>query len=230
MGTALTKIFQEGLLKREDLFLQTKFTYQRGQDHRLPYDPNADIPTQIRQSFASSLEHLQTDYLDSYLLHGPASSSSLTASDWEVWRTLEELQRAGRVKYIGVSNVNCQQLRSLVSKAKVFPTFVQNRCYAKYRWDREIRGICLEHGIVYQGFSLLTANPEVFGHPDFKEICLRTQAQPAQVVFNFCRRLQMLPLTGTTNPNHMNLDLRAFDFELLDEEIRTLEVISLARI
>ena len=60
-------------VRREDLFLQTKFTYAGGQDHRLPYDPRADPATQVRQSFASSLEHLGTIYLDSYLLHGPST-------------------------------------------------------------------------------------------------------------------------------------------------------------
>src|SRR4029453_9678141 len=60
-----------GLVTRADLFLQTKFTYQGGQDHRLPYDPSADRSTQVAQSMASSLEHLGTDYIDSYVLHAP---------------------------------------------------------------------------------------------------------------------------------------------------------------
>ena len=64
VGDALEELYRAGRVTREDLFLQTKFTYAAGQDHRLPYDPRADFPTQVRQSFASSLEHLRTDYLD----------------------------------------------------------------------------------------------------------------------------------------------------------------------
>jgi hypothetical protein len=58
---------------RAALFVQTKFTYQRGQDHRLPYDPAAPLADQVAQSFASSCEHLGTDVIDSYVLHGPWS-------------------------------------------------------------------------------------------------------------------------------------------------------------
>jgi len=77
---------------RGELWLQSKFTYARGQDHRLPYDPAASFTDQVKQSFASSLEHLHTDYLDSYVLHGPELNRGLTAGDLEVWRAMEALQ------------------------------------------------------------------------------------------------------------------------------------------
>src|SRR5207245_1646872 len=111
------------------LFLQTKFTYAESQDSRLPYDPQADYPTQVRQSFESSLEHL--GHIDSYLLHGPRSRSGLTEVDREVWRTMEELQREGRVPMIGISNVTADQLALLCDVAEVRPAFVQNRCFAR---------------------------------------------------------------------------------------------------
>src|SRR6202030_4523572 len=69
VGQGLAAAYSEGLLTRAELFLQTKFTYQRGQDHRLPYDPEASLTVQVAQSMASSLEHLGTDSVDSYLLH-----------------------------------------------------------------------------------------------------------------------------------------------------------------
>ena len=58
VGQAVAAANEQGLAARDDLFLQTKFTFVRGQDHRLPYDPGAPIPTQVEQSFASSLAHL----------------------------------------------------------------------------------------------------------------------------------------------------------------------------
>src|SRR6516225_9658365 len=58
VGQAIAASIASGLVAREDLFLQTKFTFRRAQDHRLPYDPKAPIPVQVAQSFASSLEHL----------------------------------------------------------------------------------------------------------------------------------------------------------------------------
>src|SRR5277367_6544954 len=72
VGEGLAVAYQAGIVTRAELFLQTKFTYRRGQDHRLPYDPAATLSTQVRQSLASSLEHLNCDYVDSFILHGPA--------------------------------------------------------------------------------------------------------------------------------------------------------------
>ncbi len=68
VGAALQKAYSSSRISRKELFLQTKFTFRRGQDDRLPYDPEVSLATQVEQSFSSSLEHLRTDYLDSYLL------------------------------------------------------------------------------------------------------------------------------------------------------------------
>ena len=146
------------MVVRENLFLQTKFTFRRGQDHRLPYDPEAPIPTQVEQSFASSLRHLNVERIDSYLLHGPASSVGLTPDDWAAWRSMEAIHDDGRARMLGVSNVTFEQLQCLCDDARIRPSFVQNRCFAALSWDRQIREFCAANGIVYQGFSLLTAN------------------------------------------------------------------------
>src|SRR5260370_20867558 len=73
VGQGLAAAYRAGIVTRADLFLQTQFTYQRGQDHRLPYDPAARLSTQGAHSIASSLQHLGTDCVDSYVLHGPPS-------------------------------------------------------------------------------------------------------------------------------------------------------------
>src|SRR5213080_5554270 len=67
VGAAVAGAIRDGVVRRDELFLQTKFTYRRGQDHRLPYDPKAPIAVQVEQSLANSLEHLGTDVIDSYL-------------------------------------------------------------------------------------------------------------------------------------------------------------------
>ena len=102
VGKAIQAAWASGQCQRSDLFLQTKFTFQAGQDQRLPYDPQADFSTQVKQSFASSLEHLGTNYLDAYLIHGPSGQPGLSPADWDVWRTMEALQESGQVKVIGL--------------------------------------------------------------------------------------------------------------------------------
>src|SRR5947208_384069 len=95
VGQAIAESIASGLVTREELFLQTKFTFRRGQDHRLPYDPAAPISIQVEQSFASSREHLGTEIIDSYVLHGPTQRNGLTPSDWEAWRAMEKLHDSG---------------------------------------------------------------------------------------------------------------------------------------
>jgi diketogulonate reductase-like aldo/keto reductase len=226
VGDALRSLAQKGI-EREALFLQTKFTSADGQDHRTPYDRSADLTTQVRQSFASSLGHLHTDYLDSYVLHAPFSRRGLGDDDWEVWAAMEELYQAGKTKMIGISNVGAAQLQELCEQAKVRPMMVQNRCFAALAWDKQVRTICQAHGILYQGFSLLTANREVFAAPEIRAIAQRVGAGPAQVIFRFAMQVGMLPLTGTTSELHMKEDLAADRFSFSAEELRTIEMIAL---
>lgn len=225
VGEALNEAFKSGA-KRESFFIQTKFTSKDGQDHRLPYDPKADLKTQVRQSIDSSLEHLHTDYLDSYVLHGPHYRQGLSKEDWQVWQGIEEQFEAGKTKMVGCSNVSADQLRELATVAKVKPRMVQNRCYAMTGWDYEVRQICKEIGATYQGFSLLTANPQVLNHPFVMQIAQRQNATPAQVIFKFSMSVGMLPLTGTTSEKHMLEDLKAKEIELSQEEIDSIEKIS----
>lgn len=208
---------------RDQLFLQTKFTFIDGQDHRLPYDPDAPIGTQVAQSFASSLEHLGTTYLDSLVLHGPSQHHGLGPDDHEAWRAMEQLVVKGGVRMLGASNVNAQQIADLVAFARERPVFVQNRCYAKTGWDVDARRVCARHGITYQGFSLLTANRQVLAHRGVAEIAKRHGKTPARIVFRFAQQIGMLPLTGTTDPAHMREDL-AMDFTLSGEELSTVEL------
>ena len=223
VGQGLAAAYRAGVVTRADLFLQTKFTYQSGQDHRLPYDPSADVATQVAQSMASSLEHLGTDAVDSYVLHGPASGHAWTEQDVEAWAAMRRERDAGRTRLLGVSNVSLRHLEQLVAAGGEPPAFVQNRCFARFGWDRAVRTFCVKRGIVYQGFSLLTANPEALGHPRVAAIAQRLHATRAQVVFRFAQAVGMLPLTGTTDAEHMQQDLASQTLALSDDDVRTIE-------
>ena len=223
VGEALAAAYRAGLVTRSDLFLQTKFTYEGGQDHRLPYDPKASLSTQVAQSMASSLEHLGTDHVDSYVLHGPASGSGWTEHDAEVWAAMVKERDGGRTRVLGVSNVSLRQLHQMVASGAEPPAFVQNRCFARAGWDRDIRAFCRERRIVYQGFSLLTANIEVVRSRLVGEIAARLGATPAQVVFRFALAVGMLPLTGTTDAGHMKQDLASRALSLSADEVSAIE-------
>jgi diketogulonate reductase-like aldo/keto reductase len=223
VGQGIAASCATGLVAREDLFLQTKFTFRRGQDQRLPYDPAAPIASQVEQSFASSLAHLGTGIIDSYLLHGPTQRTGLVAADWEAWRALEAIHASSRARLLGVSNVTLEQLQRLCDRARVRPHFVQNRCYADQGWDRMIRKFCSANGIAYQGFSLLTANRQVLARPELLRIAQRHRRTASQIVFRLALEAGMIALTGTTDPAHMRTDLEVFDFHLEPDEVEQIE-------
>jgi diketogulonate reductase-like aldo/keto reductase len=181
------------------------------------------MPDQVEQSFASSLVHLGVEKIDSLLLHGPTQRAGLAEADWAAWRAMEAIHDRGRVRLLGVSNVSLQQLELLCSQARVLPRFVQNRCYAATGWDRQLRQFCAANGLVYQGFSLLTANREALAHPELAAIALRYDRTVSQIVFRFALEVGMLALTGTTDPDHMRADLDVAAFRLMPEEVERIE-------
>lgn len=213
-------------IPRAALFLQTKFTHADGQDHRLPFDPSAPPALQVAQSFASSLEHLGTDYVDSYVLHGPSLRDGFSDEDWEIWAAMGRLHRDGRARHLGVSNVTLAHLEALFADAAApKPTFVQNRCYARTGWDAAVRRFCRTHTLVYQGFSLLTANRRELASPTVTRIAACVGRTPAEVIFRFARHVGMVPLTGTSDPRHLQEDLAAVGdaFSLTDAEVAALD-------
>jgi diketogulonate reductase-like aldo/keto reductase len=223
VGQAISASIKKGQLSRDDLFLQTKFTFQTGQDHRLPYDPAAPIPVQVEQSFASSLEHLNTEIVDSYVLHGPSQRVGLTRADWDAWHAMEAIHGSGRAHLLGISNVTLEQLQRMCQQSRVRPRFVQNRCYAVRGWDRRVREFCAANDLVYQGFSLLTANRDAIARPELAQIAQRHGRTISQIIFRFALDVGMIILTGTTDASHMRADLHVFDFRLEPDEIEKIE-------
>jgi diketogulonate reductase-like aldo/keto reductase len=226
VGDALRASFATGAVKRDDLFLQTKFTFRDGQDHRLPYDPAAPVTTQVVQSFARSLEHLGVSKIDSLVLHGPSQADGLAPADREAWRAMEQLVADRQVGMLGISNVTSAQLRELLTFANVAPSFVQNRCYASRDWDGDIRSICNSSNIVYQGFSLLTANRTTLSSQVLVACAARLNRTPEQIIFRFAIQLGILPLTGSSSIRHLRQDLEIFDFVLCDEDVALISALN----
>lgn len=223
VGQGIQAAIERGTVAREDLFVQTKYTPRAGQDHRLPYDPEAAVAEQVDQSLASSSEHLGLQTLDSFVLHAPTAARGLGDADWQAWRAIEAAHQAGRARLIGISNVDLEQLQQLCEQAWVRPHLVQNRCFARTAWDRRVREYCAAEGIVYQAFSLLTANRLELSQPAVLQIAERHGRTVPQIVFRVALEAGMIPLTGTTDPQHMRDDLDAFDFHLEPGEVETIE-------
>jgi len=222
VGEGIAACIQAGIVAREDLYLQTKFTPLDGQDpQKIPYDPEAGLSDQVAQSVECSLKNLQTSYLDCLVLHSPLANRQQLL---EVWQAMEKAFADGLARQLGISN--CYDLSTLVflfDAAAVKPAVLQNRFYADTDYDRSLRDFCQQQGILYQSFWTLTANPGVLADRILKSLAAKYGRSSAQVFYRFLTQIGIIPLTGTASEQHMREDLAIFDFELTTKECDSID-------
>ncbi|MFZ0483390.1 MAG: aldo/keto reductase [Desulfobacterales bacterium] len=223
VGTALQRLKDHGI-EREALFLQTKFTPLSGQDPRqVPYDQNSPVALQIAQSFETSQKNLQTEYIDSLVLHSPMTPHTLLMT---AWNAMEKIYKTGGARQLGISNCyDTEVMRALFADAEVKPTVVQNRFYRETGYDANLRSWCSNHGVIYQSFWTLTANPHILSSNAVRTIARTYQKTEAQIFFRYLSHCGMVPLTGTTSEQHMKEDLGIFDFELSPEDLKNVSLL-----
>ncbi|ORY28133.1 NADP-dependent oxidoreductase domain-containing protein [Naematelia encephala] len=225
VGEAIANLISAGTVKRQDLFIQTKFTGIDGQDasQPLPYDPRQSITDQVTKSIEKSLQNLRVEYIDSVLLHSPLRTKHQTL---EAYRTLEKFVDDGRVRALGVSNCyDPALLEWLINEARIKVGVVQNRWYEGNGWDWDIYDICQENGIRYQSFWTLSGSPTLLRHPVLQSLAKKSQMTPQQTVYKLCQLWNITPLCGSTTPAHVHEALsveRSHALKADDEEVRTL--------
>eukprot|EP01013_Petalomonas_cantuscygni_P024838 TRINITY_DN46559_c0_g1_i1.p1 TRINITY_DN46559_c0_g1~~TRINITY_DN46559_c0_g1_i1.p1 ORF type:complete len:344 (-),score=42.98 TRINITY_DN46559_c0_g1_i1:171-1202(-) len=217
VGEAVSTFIASGGARREDIFLQTKFTPIGGHDPaRIPYDPRAPLEEQVRQSVATSLRNLRTSYVDSLVIHSPLDT---VADTLRVWRVLEGFVAEGKIRQLGISNCYSDRFfHALWNQTSVKPSVLQNRFYPQSGYDVALRQFCREAGVVYQSFWTLTGNPHVLQHRTFNTIAQQHKLLPQQLFFRFVMDLGLAPLTGTTSAQHMAEDLAVLDHPSLTPE------------
>lgn len=218
VGLGLQKAYEIGI-KREDLFLQTKFTPIDGQDQtNMPYLESDEIEVQVEKSFETSKKNLHTDFINAYILHSPVYPGSKLQ---RVWQKMEEFYDKKEVGALGISNCyDLDVLKYLYNNAKVKPTIVQNRFYAQSGYDKELRAFCKQHNITYESFWSLTANPNILASEILEDLAVKYQKGVAEIFYRFLNHIDIVPLNGTTSTKHMIEDLKISGFELTNEEIK----------
>lgn len=217
VGDALLSLQKEGI-KREDIFLQTKFTSLDGQDpNQIPYDKTANLETQVAQSFETSQKNLHTNYVDSLVLHSPMNSESMTL---RVWKAMEKIYEEKGAKQLGISNCyDLKVLKSLHKNSIIKPAVIQNRFYKSSNYDKELRTWCDNNDIIYQSFWTLSANPNILESKEITSIAKKLSKTSPQILFRFLTQIGIAPLTGTCSEQHIKEDLSIFEFELSKTEI-----------
>ena len=218
VGLGLLKAYEIGI-KRQDLFIQTKFTPIDGQDQtNMPYLANDEIEVQVEKSFETSKKNLHTDFINAYILHSPVFPGSKLQ---KVWQKMEDFYDKKEVGQLGISNCyELDVLKYLFNNAKVKPTILQNRFYAQSGYDKELRAFCNENNIKYESFWSLTANPNILVSEVLQNLSNKYQRGVAEIFYRFLNHINITPLNGTTSTKHMIEDLKIGEFELLDEEIK----------
>lgn len=217
VGLGLLKAYEIGI-KRENLFIQTKFTPIDGQDQsNMPYLANDEIEIQVEKSFETSKKNLHTDFIDAYILHSPVYPGSKLQ---KVWQKMEEFYDKKEVGALGISNCyDLDVLKYLFNNAKVKPSIVQNRFYSQSGYDKELRVFCNENNIKYESFWSLTANPNILVSEVVQNLSNKYQRGVAEIFYRFLNHINITPLNGTTSTKHMIEDLKISEFELLESEI-----------
>lgn len=221
VGLGLENAFNQGI-KREDVFIQTKFTPVSGQDeNNMPYFSSDDLLTQLEKSFLKSKENLRVDYIDSYIIHSPFGPIEDLV---KVYRTMEEFLECGQVGQIGISN--CYDLSLLIylyDVAKIKPKVVQNRFYKESNYDKELREFCKQKDITYQSFWSLTANPHILASKEIESLALKYVKSIPQIFYKFLNQMNITPLNGTTSQVHMLEDLDIDNFTLEENEVNSIK-------
>ncbi|KAI3340431.1 NADP-dependent oxidoreductase domain-containing protein [Ustulina deusta] len=214
VAAGIREVVSKGIVKREDLFIQTKFTPISGQDlHNMPYDPKAPLEEQVHASVSSSLAHFTFDdsadaYIDSLVLHSPPSHhfSDLL----KVWKAMETYV-PHRIRQLGISNTDLHVVRRLCTSpdVSVRPAVVQNRFYPATRWEVDLRAYCRIQHITFQTFWTLTGNPELLRSAPVKKLAESAAISAPVALYALVLGLEGTTiLDGTQSEAHMAEDLK----------------------
>ncbi|KIX09846.1 uncharacterized protein Z518_00927 [Rhinocladiella mackenziei CBS 650.93] len=220
-GAALRDAVQSGLVRREDIYIQTKYSpplQHHGSGGFTCTADGRDLAAEINASVARSLSRLCvvhadcaneasrcSSYIDCLLLHCPFNSVEETAQAWQVMERFVP----GRVRLLGISNVRLDVLEALYRVATVKPAVVQNRFYRKNNYMVDERLFCHERGVSYQSFSVLTRNEDVLkcGAVAMLAASAGVSSEVAMYFLLAASSPGAAVLNGTTNRDHMRHDV-----------------------
>ncbi|KAL2675015.1 hypothetical protein Neosp_011195 [[Neocosmospora] mangrovei] len=208
VGQGVQRAIGDGIITRDALFIQTKFSPPGNQGEDAPYDLNAPLVDKVHQSVQSSLAFFtiegQEPYLDSVLLHSPLQTIEETVT---AWKTLETYV-PHKIRNLGISNTSLRVLQALNDAATIKPSVVQNRFYRDTGYETELRAYCRQQSIVFQSFWTFSANPRLAASKPVKTVAEGAGVPQVPAYYALVLGLEGVTiLDGTTTEGHMKDDL-----------------------
>ena len=175
-------------------------------------------------AFNRTLEDLQLEYLDLYLIHWPiakASKENWKEANSESWRALEELYNQGKIKAIGVSNFLEHHLEPLFETAKIKPMVNQIEFHPGML-QKEIVEFCKKHNILVEAWAPFS-NGQVLKNPVLKEIADKYEKTVAQLTLRWIIQKGIVPLPKSVTPERIKSNLEVFDFEISAQDVERID-------
>ena len=203
VGNGLKKAINDGIVKREDVFITTKVMPSN-------YD-------RAYKSIDDSLEKLGVDYIDLMLIHQSGSN------DTEVYKALCQGVKDGKLRSIGISNYYTpEECDRVVSAGDIMPAVVQNENHPFYQ-NTEFQKYVSQYGTVVESwypFGGRGHTQDLFGNETIKAIAAAHGKTSAQIILRWHLQAGYVTIPGSQNPDHILENISIFDFELSDDEMQ----------
>lgn len=204
VGQGINRAIEAGLVKREDLFVTSKVW-------------NAGLTfEETKAAYQETLDKMQLDYLDLYLIHWPGKDKYL-----EAYRALEELYQEKKVKAIGVSNFQVHHLEKLLSASSVMPVVNQVEFHPRLI-QKDLRAYMKEKGILLEAWSPLM-NGELLAEPLLQELSSKYSKSPAQIVLRWDMQHNVITIPKSMTDKRIIENKEVFDFEIQPEDMERLD-------
>ena len=227
VGKGIKRAMDEGIVKREDLFVVTKCWVTEKKDPE--------------KALKSSLERLQLAYVDLYLDHWPCGKDYTGENKFEnisvkdLWTTFEKLVEQGLTKSIGVSNYNVQNLLIVLSFCKIKPVIDEVE-FNPYLYQKELKEFCDKEDIKIFAYNPLVKGVycktyeksieekklDLLNEDIVKELAKKYEKTPGQIILNWYNYVGVIVIPGTSKPERMKENLAAVTFEMKKEDYEAL--------
>lgn len=195
---AVGRAIKESSKNRENIFLETKLWPCFYEDD---------------EAIDNTLKRLDTDYIDLMILHQPAGNYIAG------YKQLEKAYKQGKLKAIGISNFNEDEIQEVLDKCEIKPTLIQVEAHPYYA-QKDLRKILVKNNIVLQSWYPLggRGNHSILEEPIIVELSKKYHKSSAQIILRWHIQIGFIVIPGSKSEGHIQDNINVFDFVLTDEE------------